>query len=82
MSVVSGPSTAARMSANVMSAGGRASTYPPPTPRFERTSPAPFTASRICSRYGCGSPVRSAISFTDVGRSDPWSASDSRARAA
>ena len=48
----------------------------------DRTSPAPLTASRICSRYGWGRPVRSAISFTDVGRSEPCSASDSNARAA
>ena len=38
-----------------------------PTPRLERTRPAPFSASRICSRYGCGSAVRSAMSRTEVG---------------
>ena len=44
--------------------------------------PAPFTASRICSRYGWGRFVRSAISLTDVGRSDSCSASERSARAA
>jgi len=45
-----GPSTALTISLSVMSSGARASTYPPPTPRFERTRPAPFNARRICSR--------------------------------
>ena len=47
---VIGPSTAATISDRRIAAGSRASTYPPPTPRLERTSPAPLRASRICSR--------------------------------
>ena len=80
--VVSGSVDRGEDLASEISSGGRARTYPPPTPRLERTSPAPLTASRICSRYGWGRFVRSAISFTDVGVSDPCSASESRARAA
>ncbi len=45
-----GPSTALTIWDRVMSAGSRARTYPPPTPRLDRTRPAPFRASRICSR--------------------------------
>ena len=74
-----GPSTAETIWAKEMSSGGRARTYPPPTPRLERTRPAPLRASRICSRYGWGSPVRSAMSRTEVGVSAPWRASDSNA---
>src|SRR4051812_22798842 len=45
-----GPSTALTISDRAIWRGGRASTYPPPTPRLERTSPAPLRARRICSR--------------------------------
>ena len=54
--------------------------------RLERTRPAPFRASRICSRYGWGSPVRSAMSRTAVGLPSPsaaaCSANDRSARLA
>jgi len=45
-----GPSTAETIWDRVISSAGRASTYPPPTPRLDRTRPAPFRARRICSR--------------------------------
>jgi hypothetical protein len=45
-----GPSTAETISDSRMSSAARDSTYPPPTPRFERTRPAPLSARRICSR--------------------------------
>ena len=50
--LVMGPSTAEMISDSRISVGGRPRTYPPPTPRLERTRPAPLSANRICSRYG------------------------------
>ena len=47
-----------------------------PDPRLERTRPAPLRARRICSRYGWGSAVRSAMSRTEVGVSAPCRASE------
>ena len=41
-----------------------------------------LSASRICSRYGWGSPVRSAMSRTEVGVASSLSARESRARLA